>query len=129
MQSGRRVLVAEDNDLVRSLLFDTLEDAGCTVLAAAHGAEAVHLLQDPLAVDLLITDVDMPHLSGLDVARHLWELNPAVPVLFVTALPDVVVGANFNTHHELLPKPFGLDNLLGAVDRLLAFSDDTRLPS
>ena len=119
----RYVLIAEDDpdiaELLRQVLVDRLDVATENV---ANGA----LVMDSLVArrpDLLILDIEMPGLNGLDVfdlvrnERH-WQ---GVPILFLTALPERASTANAPTGvHEILGKPFDIDELLAVVDRLLA---------
>jgi PAS domain S-box-containing protein len=79
------ILIAEDEDLVRSLLTDLLVHQGYRVLPAAHGPQALELSRGHYGnLDLLVTDLVMPRMSGLDLARRLLEERPGLPVLFMS---------------------------------------------
>jgi DNA-binding response OmpR family regulator len=118
----RHVLIAEDDpdiaELLRQALSERLEVAAEVV---ANGA----LVMDSIAAlraDLLILDIELPGLNGLDVFalmrndRH-WQ---GVPILFLTALPEKASRVNAPTGvHEIFAKPFDLEDLLARVDRLL----------
>jgi two-component system cell cycle sensor histidine kinase/response regulator CckA len=114
------ILVAEDEDLVRSLLVMTLERAGYRVIASANGEEALARLEEAGAsgIDLLVTDVVMPGIKGGELARRVRELDPMIPVLYVSAhpqdrgpserSPDLPSG-------RYLTKPFEKDRLLSEI--------------
>ena len=79
------ILVVEDQDELRSLICEVLEDAGHTVLAAANGLEALARAESHGgAVDLLLTDVVMPGMNGRELAERLTALRPGLRVLFVS---------------------------------------------
>jgi PAS domain S-box-containing protein len=111
------ILVAEDSDSVRTMIVESLEERGYTVLAARNGHHALEIASSAgSALDLLVTDVVMPRLGGLDLAAELVELHPRIRVLYISGyterkLPD---GAPF------LRKPFSPDELSAAVRRALA---------
>lgn len=118
----RYVLIAEDDpdiaELLRQVLVDRLDVVTASV---ANGA----LVMDSLVArrpDLLILDIEMPGLNGLDVfdlvrnERH-WQ---GVPILFLTAMPERAAKANAPTGvHEILAKPFDIDALLAVAERLM----------
>lgn len=119
--AGPRILVVEDEFLVRLILVETLGDAGYDAAEAADGEEAVRLL-DGDGYDLLVTDVHMPgRLDGVSVARHARERFPGMPVVFATARPDSVRGfGKLGERDALVPKPYGTEEMLRVVRRVLA---------
>jgi len=119
---GETILLAEDDPQVRLLSRRTLEGLGYTALPAADGADALRIAQfRETPVDLLVTDVVMPVMSGVDLARSLTERWPNLRVLYVSGYPEdydalaraVESGALF------LPKPFTPIQLAAAVRRAL----------
>jgi len=91
-EGGEVILVVEDEPAVRSMTARGLRKHGYTVLEATHGAEALACLRDgPLAVDVLVTDVVMPEMSGRQLAERALSLSPATRVLFVSGYADAVV--------------------------------------
>ena len=81
----RTILLVDDEDVIRSLVARTLEEAGYRVLQASHGGAAIGVLeQDAAAVDLVICDLVMPVLGGKEVAEWLRDHSPAVPLLFIS---------------------------------------------
>ena len=121
--SSRRVLVAEDDPVVRTLLQRLLRDAGFEVRTARHGDEALGMaLRASGQFDLVVTDVRMPVMDGLELARRLRERWPALPVLYISGY-DVELSSGSRRggpRQSLLRKPFDLDELLREVTRLLA---------
>ena len=108
------VLVVEDEDELRRLAVRELEERGYLVLAAANGVEALAVarsLERP--VDLLVTDVVMPEMNGVELAESLVELWPTVAVLFMSGhLDEGAMGRHpLDPDADLLPKPFTPDQL------------------
>jgi two-component system cell cycle sensor histidine kinase/response regulator CckA len=103
------VLVVEDEDELRRLAVRELEERGYLVLAAANGVEAMavaHSLERP--IDLLVTDVVMPEMNGVELAGSLVELWPSVAVLFMSGHLDegALDRHPLDPDADLLPKPF-----------------------
>lgn len=82
-----KVLIADDDRLIRTMLSELLADLGHEVVAAENGAQAVELCA-AAAPDLLILDFLMPRLSGLDALRRIREAGARVPALLLTAISD-----------------------------------------
>ncbi|HWO08728.1 MAG TPA: response regulator, partial [Polyangiaceae bacterium] len=115
------VLLAEDEPQVRFLIQTVLEQAGYTVLLAEDGQHALKLAERLGHVDLLVSDVRMPHLGGVELARRLRELRPTLEVILMSGYPDVdaVDARESGVGHALLAKPFGTTELLGCVRKAL----------
>jgi CheY-like chemotaxis protein len=116
------VLVVEDEDTLRELVGEVLVSAGYTVLKASHGGEALLLLarhQGP--VHLLLTDVVMPGISGLDLATRVLDTHPGIRVLYTSGYADDAIlrhGVLDDTTH-FIPKPFAVDELARKVREVL----------
>jgi CheY-like chemotaxis protein len=113
---GGTILVVEDEPAVRGLLSAVLQKAGYTLHEAASGADALAELERIPTLDLLITDVIMPEMTGVEVARRVVQLRPGTPVLYMSGYADevlqhedVVAGSSF------LQKPFRPDVLMSKV--------------
>ncbi len=87
--SHSRALLVDDEDLVRLSTADMLADLGFDVLEAGSAEEALRLLHEGTAVDLLVTDHLMPGLSGAELARKVRVLRPGLPILIVSGYADV----------------------------------------
>jgi two-component system, cell cycle sensor histidine kinase and response regulator CckA len=115
------LLLVEDHDVVRALLERILIEKGYRVLAAASGKEAVALAeQRAQPIDLLVTDVIMPRMNGWQLAAHLNERWPGLPVLFVSGLVTSVADSRHQGgDFAFLLKPFEPALLLQKVRELL----------
>ncbi len=118
---GERLLVVDDSVAVRKLMARTLTQAGYAVDAAEDGTSALEIASRG-RVDLLVTDVVMPGIGGVELARQLWSTLPGLPVVFVSGYTgdrlDVALLAE--SHVRFLPKPFLAGQLTDAVHELLA---------
>ena len=113
-RGNERVLLVEDEDPVRELVRRVLESAGYEVLAAGLPSEAERLLDGGARVDLLLTDVVMPEMSGYDLAARVLERRPEIRMLFMSGYSHRVPGAEI-AKGELLKKPFAPEQLARAV--------------
>jgi PAS domain S-box-containing protein len=110
---GETILVVEDDATVRSIISDVLRDLGYNVLTAADARFAIPLLQSKEAIDLLISDVILPHVNGRKLAETARALRPALKVLFVSGYAEdaIVRGDLIEAGMDMLTKPFALDTL------------------
>jgi two-component system cell cycle sensor histidine kinase/response regulator CckA len=110
--SSHTILVVDDSDLVRRLMVRTLKGAGFVVLEARSGLEALRRLEAHTgAVDMLITDLSIRVVHGVELYMELRTRQPRLPVIFVT-------GSSGNGPGHL-QRPFMLEELLGRVRYLL----------
>ena len=108
-RGSETVLLVEDEDMVRNLARQILEETGYTVLAANGGEEALHLFKTHKGtIHLMITDVVMPKMSGKDVADKLKETHPETKVLFMSGYTDeaIVHHGIVDSHIAFIQKPF-----------------------
>jgi PAS domain S-box-containing protein len=117
------ILLVEDEEPVRELVRRVLEDAGYEVLAAGLPSEAERLLAEAGHVDLLLSDVVMPEMSGYDLAARVREAHPEIRLMFMSGYAHSVPGAE-QAKGRLLKKPFAPEQLARAVRSTL---DDDRL--
>jgi len=117
-----RVVIAEDDDEMRAVLDELVSGLGVEVALAASGSELVKLLTDDQRVDLIVTDVRMPWMTGYNVALSARNSGLTIPVIIVTAFPDDVLAAQVEKLGSavLLAKPFRPEELLSLVRARLA---------
>jgi PAS domain S-box-containing protein len=115
---GETVLLVEDEDPIRALLARTLQGSGYRVLLARDGHEALDVARSAEHIDLIVTDIVMPRLGGLDLARELASSRPSLPVLFLTGYTDSPPPA-LDERKGFLQKPFSSRALLVEMRRLL----------
>ena len=115
-----RVLLVEDDDDNRELMTEVLEAAGYQVVTAASGREGLRKLSEQPA-DVVITDVGMPGMGGLEVARAAKEIVPRVPVVIVTgyAEREDITSARGREVDAVLVKPVDPDLLTASVAELV----------
>jgi len=119
---SRTILVVEDDDAVRIPTSEFLKMEGFKVLQARTGNEAVHVVQqNRSSLDVLITDIVMPKMSGLQVAEKLLELNPDLKILYMSGDTDEAhrTRANRPPGNAVLRKPFRLETLKDRIHELL----------
>ena len=119
---GETVLVIEDEDIVRELIAEILEDAGYTVLTAEDGPSGLRTFQAARRVDLLVTDVGLPGgLNGRQVADAARVIEPALKVLFITGYAENAAVGNGHLERgmEVITKPFEVTALINKVGDML----------
>jgi PAS domain S-box-containing protein len=114
---SERILVVEDRSLVRNLARSVLTGAGFDVVTAAGGDEALELVYAGTELDLLLTDVVMPGMSGAELARQLRTLQPELPVLYMSGYTDDVLhpAELAEPRTSFLAKPFHNAELVAAA--------------
>jgi len=114
------ILLAEDDDALRRYLTQALEDAGYCVVAVEDGAQALAIVETGEPFDLLLTDLVMPNLDGIELTRRVTALQPAMAVMFITGFSAVLHQTGDALQGmPILAKPFHLKELVDRVDRLL----------
>jgi two-component system cell cycle response regulator CpdR len=116
-----RILLAEDDDSMRSFLTRALVKVGHEVCAVADGFEALpHIANAPF--DLLVTDIVMPGMDGLELARRAAIEIPTLQVIFITGFAAVALNSQRvqQPSAKVLSKPFHLRTLVDEIDRVLA---------
>jgi signal transduction histidine kinase/ActR/RegA family two-component response regulator len=119
------VLVAEDEETIRTLIERLLTLSGYRPIVAGSGAEALALAEGAGRIDLLLTDVVMPGMTGRELANELVEARPDLPVVFMSGYSDTIVSA----HGALAPgtrylsKPFARQELLTVLEDALRSAD------
>jgi two-component system cell cycle response regulator CpdR len=118
-----RILLAEDDTSMREYLQRALQRVGYEVEAVGCGTEAMPLLEAG-KYDLLLTDIVMPEMDGIELAQKASALDPAIRVMFITGFAAVALqGGRTAPEAKLLSKPFHLKDLVAEVDRLFQSED------
>jgi CheY-like chemotaxis protein len=115
------VLVVEDDPIVRSVVASTLADRGYSVASASGGAIALAMAAEMDTLDLLVTDLVMPGLTGRETATHVRELFPDARVLYMSGYTDdasIRTGA-FDRRTAFIQKPFAVEAFSQSIRDLL----------
>ncbi len=116
-----RILLAEDDDSMRGFLERALRKAGHDVVSFDNGADAFERIQyEPFT--LLLTDIVMPKMDGIELARRASELDPELKIMFITGFAAVTLTADLGGAKDasVLSKPFHLKDLVREVERLIS---------
>jgi len=117
------ILLAEDDDSMRAFLARALERSGYRVVAVDRGTAALPMIE-PSAFDLLLTDIVMPEMDGIELAQKAAELAPDMRIMFITGFAAVALKAGRAAPSaKILSKPFHLRDLVAEVDRLFQSED------
>ena len=113
-----RILLAEDDEAMRGYITRALENAGYSVVAVASGTAALPHLKTAI-FDLLLSDIVMPEMDGIELAQACNEISPETKVMFITGYAAVTLRANREAPHaKMLSKPFHLKDLVLEVERM-----------
>ena len=122
----RRVLVVEDEVLVRLAIAEELRARGMTVIEAADGVEARGLVLAGVGFDLVLSDITMPgELDGAGFASWLADNDVRAPVILTSGLPRALEQARVSCPHvkAFVPKPYDYDEIAACIEKLLAERD------
>ena len=118
------ILLAEDDDSMRQFLVLALERAGHTIIGCPNGLDALEAIKnDENNFDLLLADIVMPGMDGIELSQKAVELKPGLKVMFITGFAAVAMGQQHKgavDHARILSKPFHLNDLVKQVDELLS---------
>lgn len=113
-----RILLAEDEEAMRTYLARALENAGYEVVPVDRGTAAVPLLEAE-HFDLLLSDIVMPEMDGIELAQRCAEISPKTKVMFITGFAAVTLKASREAPQaKVLSKPFHLRDLVLEVERI-----------
>ena len=116
------ILLAEDDESLRKFLAAALVRAGHAVTDFGDGSEAFECLQQAAVFDLLLTDIVMPGMDGIELAKRAAEMNAALKIMFITGFAAVALhpASGAPKQAKVLSKPFHLREIVAEVDRMLA---------
>lgn len=122
-----RILLAEDEDAMRAYLARALENAGYDVVAVDRGTAALPLLQAE-RFDLLLSDIVMPEMDGIELAQRCAEVSPKTKVMFITGFAAVTLKASRDAPQaRILSKPFHLKDLVLEVQRVFGHAEQLQV--
>lgn len=112
------ILVVDDELLIRDLLYDFFQDQGWEIAIADNGKKAMEILKSK-DIDLLLTDIRMPEMDGLDLTGFVQENYPKLPVILMTGFPSVdsAVTALRAKVEDYIIKPFNINQLYKTVEK------------
>ncbi len=115
-----KILLAEDDNDMRRFLVKALQKAGYDVVAFDNGASAYDRLREE-PFNLLLTDIVMPEMDGIELARRATEIDPDLKVMFITGFAAVALRPDSNApkNAKVLSKPFHLRDLVEEVEKML----------
>ncbi|MFM9853692.1 MAG: cell cycle two-component system response regulator CpdR [Sphingomonadaceae bacterium] len=123
-----QILLAEDDDVMREYLARALERAGYSVSAADRGTTALAMIESGERFDLLLTDIVMPEMDGIELAQKAGLIDPDLRVMFITGFSAVTLKAGqAMPNAKVLSKPFHLKDLVMEVDRMFEVNSATSL--
>lgn len=115
-----RILLVEDEHLIRLILSEAMLDDGFDVTTASTGDEAIRHLGDGQVFDLLLTDIQLPgELDGLDIARAARSNSPRIPIIFTTGQPDRMDPWRPGALDMFIAKPYRPSDVCAAVRRMV----------
>ena len=114
-----RILLADDDDVMREFLARALMRAGYEVESVDRGTTALELIRSGMHFDLLLTDIVMPEMDGIELAQKASVIVPNLRVMFITGFSAVSLRAGQTLPNaKVLSKPFHLKDLVLEVDRV-----------
>jgi len=120
---GGTVLLVEDSDVVREVIVRMLQAGGFTVLPASGVEDALSISRrKDVSIDLLLTDIVMPEVSGLELADRIAEERPGVPILFMTGYSEEAVEGKgvSGGNRGWIAKPFTLEQIVTRARKILS---------
>lgn len=110
IRGGRWILIVDDETTVLNLLATVLRRIGHHTVLASSPEQGIAIACEPAAsLDLVITDITMPGMSGVEMVRRIRETRPDIPVLYLSGDPDTALARWGVQEADLLSKPFGID--------------------
>jgi two-component system cell cycle response regulator CpdR len=121
MSNMNKILLAEDDNDMRRFLVRALQNAGFEVVSYDNGMSAYNRLREE-PFELLLTDIVMPEMDGIELARRATELDPEIKVMFITGFAAVALNPDSQAPKDakVLSKPFHLKDLVNEVQKMMA---------
>ena len=117
------ILVVDDEPAIRALLAEYFTSLSYASKLAGNAESAIEILNSDQPLDLLITDIDLPGMSGIDLLKIAREIRPEIPVVIITGLRtlDFAISAIKHGAHDYITKPFDLGDVRKIVERTLRY--------
>ncbi|MBI1895745.1 MAG: response regulator [Acidobacteria bacterium] len=131
MATFETILVVDDEPLVRLIVKRVLAEHGYNVIEAAGGEEALRICRERGdGIDLLLTDLKMPGIGGMELARQVRAILPSIPVMYMSGFADeaICIAGGLENRHQFLEKPFNKTTLLGKIYAILSQARTSPLP-
>jgi len=127
-----RVLIVDDEPDVRKVVKMTLNKAGYDVIEAEDGEKAIAAIKEgenPLLLDVIISDIRMPKINGVEALNYFQQQWPTVPLIVLTGFPDMEMATGFLRQGivDYLVKPVAKEKLIAAVGKAIEQREITRL--
>jgi CheY-like chemotaxis protein len=122
------ILLVEDDDVLRTVSADTLNDLGYQAIQTSDGTQALAALERDRDIKVLMTDIGLPGMDGQQLAAEARRRRPGIGILFVTGYDDLIKESRSlrEAGFEYLAKPYGCEDLTRALKRLVGFGDGRR---
>lgn len=120
-RSNIKILLVEDDNMIRESVSAMLKELGFCVVIAENGKEGLKCYKENGDISLIITDIVMPEMSGIDMLNEITKLNPDIKCIFITGYSNQVIDEKFiiSGRKNILNKPFSIDNLCEKLDEIL----------
>ena len=127
LEARGTILVVDDEETVRSLFKETLEELGHKVITTEDGSEGLDLVKKQ-DFDLVFLDLKMPGMDGAELFRQIKTIKPKLPVTIITGYPDSALMARALAHGPfgVMEKPFGEEDIIDAVNNFLRITQTGR---
>jgi signal transduction histidine kinase/CheY-like chemotaxis protein len=116
-QGRPKILLVEDSTLIRLTTVDMIEELGMACVEAANGSEALSLLREDIEIDMLLTDLGLPGMSGAELVNEARKLRPEIRVVVASGYSEAADPAGSLSGVGRLQKPFTLDQLRSVLDQ------------
>lgn len=121
MEGKRKILVADDEEVIRDLFYDFLDGKGYEVVTANDGKEAIDKIKEE-EIDAAFIDVILPGKDGLEVLREIKKIRPGVEVIMITAyeVKDELKAARQEGAYACLQKPFRVKEVIDILEKIFS---------
>lgn len=116
------ILIVDDDEAMLETISRALRNSGHDVITSPNGAQALELLQSDQKFDLILSDVIMPGIDGIELSQEAAKILPNLKIMFITGFSAVALGSKnpHKTGKTVMSKPFHLNELVSRVNEMLA---------